>query len=144
MWVYDGNLNAIVGSGNDDESPLGGTPGTGATLQSFLARDYAPGTYYLAVSGFNLANSQPSPSDDDFRTGGVLDFPDVLAGGGSGSNADMTFTIADSAGASIAVANTRANGFDVNWFQFTVVPEPGTLSLLALITPLVMLRRRVA
>jgi hypothetical protein len=140
FWVYDGNLNPIVGSGNDDESPLGGTPGTGATLQGWLARNYAPGTYYIAMTGFQGQSNLASPSDDDFRTGAVTDFADVFVGGGTVLGANMTFTISDGT-TTLQVPNTRLDALDVNWFSFTVVPEPATIGLLAMAAPL-MLRRR--
>jgi MYXO-CTERM domain-containing protein len=143
LWVYDSNFNAITGSGNDDESPLGGTPGTGATLQSWLSRSYAPGTYYIGLSNFQMANSSPSPSDDDFRTGALMDFPDVAANSNTTVNLNMQFTITDSAGTTLAVPNTKSGPFDINWFTFTVVPEPGMLGLVALGLPVLMRRRRV-
>jgi len=142
MWVYDSNFNAIRGYGNDDESVAGGTPGTGASLQSWLARNYAPGTYYLSLSNFSTANDQPAPSDDDFRTGTLMDFPGVIANSSTTAALNMTFTITDSAGTTLQVANTKAGAFDINFFQFTVVPEPTTLGLLAAGLPLLFRRRR--
>lgn len=142
MWVYDSNYNAIAGYGNDDEAPnaISGGPGTGGTLQSFFARDYAPGVYYLAVSNFQLSHNMPSPSDDDFRTGSLLDFPDGIANSSTTINLNMTFTIADSGGNSLQVANTKTGQFDVNWFRFTVTPEPTSLVLLGLAG--LLMRRR--
>jgi hypothetical protein len=142
MWVYDGNFNAIPGYGNDDESPLGGSPGTGVTLQSWLARNYAPGTYYIAVSNFALANNQGSPSDDDFRTGTVLDFRDIVANSSTTTNVNLAFTIADSTGVSLAVPNTKAGPFDVNWFCFTVVPEPSAWGLVIAGAAMLLASRR--
>jgi hypothetical protein len=141
MWVYDSNFNAIRGYGNDDESVNGGSPGTGATLQSYLRREYLPGIYYIAVTNFNLANSMGSPSDDDFRTGSMSDFADVVMNSSTTTGINMTFTIADSAGTSLQVANTKAGAFDINWFCFEVVPTPGSAMLLGM-GGLVALRRR--
>jgi hypothetical protein len=142
FWVYDSNLNAIRGSGNDDESPLGGSPGTGASLQSWLSRNYTPGTYYIAMSNFATSNSEPSPSDDDFRTGTLMDFPDVIVNNSTTVNLNMTFTIADSAGTTLTVPNTKVGPFDINWFTFTVaVPEPASLGFLSL-AGLGLVRRR--
>lgn len=142
LWIYDSNFQAIAGYGNDDESPLGGTPGTGATLQSFLSRPYAPGVYYMALSNFALANDQASPSDDDFRTGSVLDFAGIVANSSTTTALNMAFTISDSAGASLQVPNTKVGAYDINFFRFTVTPEPGSLALLALGAVGLISRRR--
>lgn len=143
FWVYDGNLNAIRGYGNDDEaiSTVSNVPGaTGTTLQSALNRDYAPGIYYIAMSNFQLANNQPSPSDDDFRTGSLLDFADAIANSSTTTALNMAFSITDSAG-TVVVPNTKVGAYDVNWFCFEVVPAPSSLALLGL-GGLILGRRR--
>lgn len=141
MWVYDSALSAIVGYGNDDEATnaVSGGPGTGTTTQGFFARNYAPGVYYLAISNWNTANNMPSPSDDDYRTGSLLDFADAIANSSTSTNLNLAFTIADSTGASLQVPNTKIGAYDINWFRFTVTPEPTSLVLLALGA---LLRRR--
>jgi hypothetical protein len=126
LWVYDAGFNAIPTFGNDDESIAGG--GSGATTQSILTRTYAPGTYYLALTNFNLANNQGSPVDDDFRTGAVLDNPGFVANSSATANLNMAFTITDGSNSN-AVANTKAGAYDINWFTFTVVPEPSAMML---------------
>jgi hypothetical protein len=131
MWVYDASLNPIRGYGNDDESTLAGTPGTGATLQSWLPRDFTPGTYFLALSNFQLTTDQGSPSDDDFRTGQMMEFPNSILNSSTTTALNLAFQITDSAGTSLAVANTKVGPYDVNWFQFTVTPEPSSLGLAA-------------
>jgi hypothetical protein len=141
MWVYDSNFNAMVGYGNDDESVLGGSPGTGGSLQSWLARNYTVGRYYVAISNFHLANNMASPSDDDFRTGTLLDFGGVIANSSTTVNLNMAFTISDGV-TSFQVANTKAGAYDVNWFTFNVVPEPGTYISLGTGLALLALARR--
>ncbi|MCX7992301.1 MAG: PEP-CTERM sorting domain-containing protein [Fimbriimonadales bacterium] len=131
LWIYDAGFNAIPGYGNDDESADGG--GTGATTQSLLVRQYAPGVYYLALTRFSMANEHGSPCDDDFRTGAML-FPEnagaVLSSAATSSPTAIGFTFTDSAG----VHNFSASGigpYEILWYRFEVVPEPS--SLLALV-----------
>ncbi|MEX2217278.1 MAG: hypothetical protein WD749_00835 [Phycisphaerales bacterium] len=119
MWVYDANFNAIPGYGNDDESVVGGSPGTGATLQSFLRREYAAGTYYIVMSNFQMANNMGSPCDDDFRTGSLLDFPDAIANSSTSTNVNVTFSVVDASGAT-QIAATRPAAYDVLFFKMTV------------------------
>lgn len=128
MWVYDANLNAIAGYGNDDSSAaLGGAPIATTSFQSWLARNYAVGRYYIGLSNFQLTNGMGSPSDDNFRTGAMLEFPGVVVNSSTSTNVNMTFTITDSLNNSLQVANTKAGAYDVNWFTFNVVPEPSTI-----------------
>jgi hypothetical protein len=143
FWVYDAAFNPIVGYGNDDSSnALNGAPGT-TSLQSFLTRNFLPGTYYLAVSQANMALNLTSPSDDNFRTGNIMDFPGILASAGTSTNANMTFAVTDSSGGpAVVVQNTKIAQFDANFFVFTVVPEPATAGLFALAAPMILRRRR--
>lgn len=143
MWVYDSGFNAIAGYGNDDSSlALNGAPIATTSLQSFLARSYAPGVYYIALSNFSLTNNQASPSDDNFRTGAMLDFPDIVINSSTTANLNMAFTVQDSVmAAPLAVANTKAAAYDINWFKFTVVPTPSSMALLGL-GGLIAARRR--
>ncbi len=113
MWVYDSNFNPIPGFGNDDESVANG--GTGITLQSRLTRNFTPGTYFLAVSRFNLANNQASPVDDDFRAGAVLDFPNALVNTVTTAPSTIALTIG---GQSVPV--TYTDNYGVAFVQFTV------------------------
>jgi hypothetical protein len=139
FWVYDSNLDPIVGYGNDDNSIDGG--GTGAGFQGHLVRNYGPGTYYIAMSNFQTANDQPAPSDDRFRTGNLMDFPNIIANGNTGVNINVTFSLIDSTG-TYQFPATRAGQHDVVWAQFTVVPAPGTLALLGFGGLLTLRRRR--
>ena len=110
LWIYDPNRAAIPGFGNDD------TIGPPASLQSTLTRVYAPGTYYMAISNFQLANNLGSPPDDGFLTGIVMDFPGVVAN----SSATINLNVATSIGGTPTPA-TKLAQFDVVFVSFTVV-----------------------
>ncbi len=139
--VFDSGLNPISGYSNDDESALAGSGGT--TLQSFLVRNYAPGTYFLAVSNSNTTSNIPAPSDDDFRGSGATDFGSILVSNGSALAADQDFIITDGT-LSIPVTGIRVDAFDANWYTFTVVPEPTSLGLAAAAGLGLLARRRRA
>lgn len=124
FWVYDSNFNAIPGYGNDDH--FGGT-----TLGSTLTRNYAAGTYYLAISNFNIANNQGSPADDDFRTGAVTDFADVILNSSTTANLNVSFNISDGVNI-VTTSATKVGAFDVVFAQFTVIPTPGAAALFGL------------
>ncbi len=118
MWLYDSNFNPIVGGGNDDESTNGG--GTGTTLQSRLVCSLTPGTYYLAISRFGIANNLAA-NDDDFRTGSVLDFPNAVACSSSTTTAaDLDVSIG---GNVVTILGAALTGYDVQFVQFTVLPN---------------------
>lgn len=122
LWVYDGDCDAIRGYGNDD------TSGLPSSTQSTLSRPFLEGTYYLALSLFNMANNMASPPDDNFLAGSVLDFPGPLADSSSAVNAVASFAIVDANGDTHQVPATRQGPYDVLWFKFTVAadspPEP--------------------
>lgn len=109
LWVYDSARTAIVDAGNDDEF------GT-ASLGSVLTRTYVPGTFYLAISNFNIANNLGSPADDDFRTGIVTDFPGVIAN----SSTTINLNLATLMGGTPQAA-TKAGPYDIAFVAFTVV-----------------------
>lgn len=122
FWVLDSTFAAIRGYGNDDEaaSSVSGIDGaTGTSLQSGLRRNFGPGTYYVAISNYNLFTDQGSPSDDDFRTGSVVDSPRMVLNSSTTVNVNLAFEISDG-GASTQVPNTKAGVFDVNFFRFVV------------------------
>jgi hypothetical protein len=109
FWVYDENFNAIPDYGNDD-------PGT-------LTRSFAPGTYYLAYTNFNLANNQPAASGETFLTGAVMDFADVAANSSTTTFASLPVRFADALGP-VDVAAAKSAAFEVIWVRFTVSSTP--------------------
>lgn len=106
LWVYDANRQAIATFGNDDQ--FGTT-----SLGSVLTRDYAGGVYHLAISNFNLANNQPSPADDDFRTGIVMDFPGVFANSSTAVNLNLASLIGG-----VAQPATKADPYQIVFVRF--------------------------
>ena len=108
IWAYDGGRLAIPGYGNDDQF------GTTAS-QSEFTRPYADGNYTLAVTSYNFANDQPSPADDDFRTGTVLDFPGNLVNSSTSLNQSVNTSIGGT-----VVPITRAGVFDIGFVNFSV------------------------
>ncbi|MCW5946861.1 MAG: PEP-CTERM sorting domain-containing protein [Fimbriimonadales bacterium] len=142
LWIYDSNFDAILGYGNDDRS-VNSYPGSpSSSLQSHLRRNYTPGRYYMALSNFQLANNMGSPCDDNFRTGSLMDFPDAIANSSTTINLNMAFSFEDSNGIQ-QFATTKLGPYDVNWFTFEVVPEPGTMAALGVgLAALAMRRRR--
>jgi hypothetical protein len=108
MWVYDDQFNAIPDYGNDDPDSL--------------TRTFAPGTYYVAYSGTNLANNQPAASGDIFLTGAVLDFPDAVATNATATVANAGLRITDAFGP-VDIPASRGRS-EVIWFTFTVTDTP--------------------
>jgi subtilisin-like proprotein convertase family protein len=129
MWVYDSNLNAIIGYGNDGSSTNGGAP-TNSLAPVHLRRNYEPGVYYIAMTNFNLANDQSSPCDDGYRTGTILDFPDSVLSSTTTTNINLAFAMIDGQGVT-PVPATKAEAFEVLWFRFEVggVAEMGRCCL---------------
>ncbi|CAN5870659.1 hypothetical protein BH11PLA1_BH11PLA1_15440 [soil metagenome] len=101
LWVYDSNLNAIDGFGNDDEP----TPGT--TLGSKLTRTYSAGTYYLALGMWQMSISNISPSDERYKFGSLTDFPGTLVENRT-TTQDRSFKITDGAGDVVTPAFSTA------------------------------------
>jgi hypothetical protein len=137
LWIYDANFNAIEGYGNDRsnaEPPFANN--------AALTRTYAPGTYYLALSNYNLANNLPSPADDGNRNGPVLDFADALINSTT-SASDLNFGVIHAGGTSEFLAQ-KPGFFGVYWARFDVapVPERTTMAALALGVGLLLRRRK--
>lgn len=124
LWIYDAQLNAIPGLGNDDIS-------TDTNGLSAIVADFVAGEYYLAVAPYNIANSLPSVgTGEDWANGNVMDFANSLVQNTITTGDNVSVSISDAAGA-VPVVATRAGPYDVVWVKFTVgepvVPCPADL-----------------
>jgi hypothetical protein len=119
--VFDSNLVPVPGYMNDEATTFGGAPAPAST--SFLRREYAAGTYYLAISMVNLSTNQGTPCDDGFLTGFMMDFPNVAVNGSTSTLTDLSFSITDRAGTT-AFPASRTGAGHIAWFSFTVTGTP--------------------
>ncbi len=110
LWIYDSNLEAIAGAGNDD---------AGASTGSTLTRNLGAGTYFLALTNFNLANNQASPTADGFTDGNVLDFPNAIVNSSVTTALNLGFAITDTAGTRTFTA-TKDQAHQILWFQMDI------------------------
>jgi hypothetical protein len=119
MWVYDSNLNAIPNFGNDD-TPAG-LPGAGTNFESTLQETFTPGTYFVAISIYQLGNDLPA-APNDFQTGNVVDFPNLIVTGPVVTTVpqNVSFQVSDGV-TTTQVPATRNERYEILWFQFTVV-----------------------
>jgi hypothetical protein len=140
--VYDSALTPIAGYLNDDFLDGTVTQTGGSTLNSLLTRTYTPGTYYVAISNFNLADSQLSPSDEGTANANYLDFPGVMINSSTTAFASIPFSLISGAGTTNFTA-TKPGAFDVYWATFTItaVPEPTSLMTLGGMAVLGLRRR---
>ncbi len=122
IHLFDSTLTIIDDASNDDNSIAEG--GTGAGLQSRLTRTLAAGTYYLAIGRFNVATNDDSPQTDDFLTGGVVDFPNLIACSTStvaAGGTDLDVLITDTAGSvPVTVLAPATQAYSVMFVCFTV------------------------
>ncbi|MBK7641566.1 MAG: hypothetical protein IPJ19_00725 [Planctomycetes bacterium] len=134
--LFDSNFNVVINAEgpatNDDEHCHPGT-----TLESWLTRTLPAGTYYLAVGGYNTCTNLPSPTDEDFMTGLILDLPDSLACSSTLVSSDRDFQITDGQNTYTSSGVLTTKYFDVIWVQFTVgggavaYCDPGTAGVSA-------------
>jgi hypothetical protein len=111
LWVFDDELHALPGHGNDDAFS--------AHAGSLLERYFAPGTYYVAVAPANLLTHQPSPSDDLERSRPVFDRPGVVATSGWAANTTLDLQVTDGSNAQL-VPYVTSEPLEVAWFELTV------------------------
>lgn len=147
VFVYDAATGvALPGYTNDDFLDGTVTQTSGSALNSRLVRTYGPGTYLLAISSFNTADSQLSPADEGAATGTYLDFAGVMANSSTTLLPSIPFNLIDGPGVlgpggSHPFTASKPGAFDIYFATFTVVvPEPTSLAALGLLG--VIARRR--
>lgn len=101
-----------------------------------LTRQFSPGTYYIAISISNVATDDAAPPDElaTSRNNPVLDFDNVIAtnntfyNGNNGNTRPADFIISDGNGNAYYTSSGQVIGslYALNFYSFTVVPEPAT------------------
>jgi hypothetical protein len=117
--LFDANFDVVMsaeGSATNDDEHC--HPGT--TLQSWLTRTLAPGTYHLAVGGYNTCTNLASPTDDDYMTGIVLDLPGSIACSSTLLSSDLDFQISDGIHTYTSAGVLTTHSFDIIWVTFNV------------------------
>ncbi len=139
IGLYDSSFNPVSGFWSDDEP----TPGT--TFQSIMSGTLTPGTYYLAVSTFNMANNNSNPASDRSQGSSVTDFGGwIMSSSATASGTDWDFGITDINGTS-EFSVLKSEPYEVYWGELEVVPEPGSMIALGLgLAGLAARRRRKA
>jgi hypothetical protein len=113
IYLYDGALNPVPLGHQDD--PIGTV-----ASPSNVTLTLAAGTYYVAISDWNMSNDQsdlnPAEQADDDP---LLDFPNAIANNTTGLNVNVQFSVSDGTTTTVVPA-LRANPYDIVWATFTV------------------------
>jgi hypothetical protein len=145
IFLFDSNFNEI-GHNDDDNTVVSG-------LSSRLDATLLPGTYYIAISDFNTASQTANGAAanggnplyaDRSTAGSRTDFGDLLvrsSGLTRAANGDFGLSVDFNASGAVISESDGAIGQEVEWYVITVIPSPGSASLLAL-GGLLSLRRR--
>ena len=111
-WMFDSTLSAIPGFGHDDADEVG------------CIRTMSNGTYTIAMNRYNVATNQGSPTDDTFRSGPVLDFPDAIACSNTLTTGSATMLAVETAsGYEISGSGSTDTPFGIMFFRFEIL-EP--------------------
>ncbi|MBL8859714.1 MAG: hypothetical protein JNL28_14505 [Planctomycetes bacterium] len=114
LLLYDSTFTPVPGGLND------GTFGE-SIAHSTLKRTLPAGTYYLAVSTFELCSNQTAPADDNYTGGWLTDFPDcIVLSNSSLLSQDYDFQVRACNGTWTQTNQSPAGApYTVTWFQFT-------------------------
>ncbi len=132
--IFDSARNVYYD--NVTGSPTFGLVANNDTNGSFaLSRNFGRGTYYIAIGISNVATGDAAASDDPIKSNAVLDFANVIAtnnqfyNGNNGNTRPSDFTITDGAGTTYSSAGQVIGSlYSLNFYSFTVVPEPGEVA----------------
>lgn len=142
VFIYDATTGTpVAGALNDDFLDGSVTQTGGSTLNSRLVRNLGIGTYWIAISNFNTADNQLSPADEGTATATYLDFAGAMTNSSTTVLASIPFRMVHPGG-TLDFTASKPGAFDVYFAQITVVPEPATAGLIALLAPALLRRRR--
>jgi hypothetical protein len=108
-WMLDSTLSAIPDFGHDDADETG------------CIRTMSNGSYTIAMNRYNVATNLGSPTDDTFRSGAVLDFPDAIACSSTLLTGSATMLAVETAtGNEISGNSFTDTPFGINFFRFDI------------------------
>jgi hypothetical protein len=113
---------------------------SGTSFVSSITANLAAGTYYFAISDFDVTTHQgPAPSDGN-QGGDVMDFAgtvlnsSVFQTGFNQATIDLSFAMTAPSG-SQQISGIKSERFGINWYSFEVanpVPEPASMLVLGI------------
>lgn len=145
MTLYDANFSTMAAWNNDDYFPQSSVH----PFHSELHLNLLPGTYYIALSQFNL--TVPFAADPTHENGpndSVSDFGNLTMASSSATThgspvvpISLDFSITDNLGTRVFDAE-KPGAYGVYWGELTVVPEPGSVIALGSGLALILFGRK--